>query len=105
MTLTGIIGGKFMERDRVKKPEQALYKAQLSQYYQAVDLYVGATLNLHGHKFVLMDADEYAFRHMEEHGDEVASRDLFLTAVFGCALSVSICVLCRAVYCIDLYAV
>ncbi|KAJ6667654.1 hypothetical protein lerEdw1_016775 [Lerista edwardsae] len=39
---TGIIGGKFLERGRVKKPGQELYKSELSEYYAANDLYVGA---------------------------------------------------------------
>ena len=68
----GIIGGKFLERGRVKKPNQMPYSTQLSEYYTAPDLYVGAVVDFNKHKFVLMDADEYAFRYMEEHPMEVS---------------------------------
>jgi hypothetical protein len=34
---------------------------------------VGAVVNFNKHKFVLIDADEYAFRYMEEHPLEVRS--------------------------------
>ncbi|KXS22017.1 DUF1126-domain-containing protein [Gonapodya prolifera JEL478] len=64
----GILGGKFLERSRVLKPGQKLGDpADQAKYYCAGDLFVGATLNIFMHKFVLMDADEFAFRWMEEH--------------------------------------
>ena len=69
---TGIIGGKFLERGRVKKPDQPLYSTYLSEYYQAQDLYVGASVNFNRHKFVIIDADEYAFRYMEKAANEVS---------------------------------
>eukprot|EP00745_Piridium_sociabile_P001304 TRINITY_DN107989_c0_g1_i1.p1 TRINITY_DN107989_c0_g1~~TRINITY_DN107989_c0_g1_i1.p1 ORF type:complete len:748 (+),score=228.62 TRINITY_DN107989_c0_g1_i1:111-2354(+) len=64
---SGIIGGKFLERGRVRKPDQMAYSTELSEYYMASDLFVGAMVNFNKHKFVLIDADEYAFRCMEEH--------------------------------------
>ncbi|XP_053168976.1 EF-hand domain-containing family member C2 isoform X2 [Hemicordylus capensis] len=67
---TGVIGGKFLERSRVKKPGQELYKSELSEYYTAQDLYVGAKVCFHGHVFLLVDADEYAFNYMEKHANE-----------------------------------
>lgn len=67
---TGIIGGKFLERGRIKKPGQELYKSELSEYYGAKDLYVGAKVCFHGHVLLLVDADEYAFNYMEKHANE-----------------------------------
>ncbi|KAK7090027.1 EF-hand domain-containing family member C2-like isoform X2 [Littorina saxatilis] len=67
---SGIIGGKFLERGRVKKPNQMPYSIELSEYYTAQDLYVGALVNFNKHKFVLIDADEYAFRYMEQQPQE-----------------------------------
>ena len=67
----GIIGGKFLERNRIKKPNQARFGTELSEYYTAGDLYVGSRLNFHSHIFILIDADEYAFRYMEKHNHEV----------------------------------
>ena len=69
---TGVIGGKFLERGRVKKPNQPMYSTQLSEYYQAQDLYVGASVTFNNHRFVLIDADEYAYNYMERHDTEVS---------------------------------
>ena len=77
----GIIGGKFLERDRVKKPGQIPYSTELSQYYMAPDLFVGATVSFNQHKFILIDADEYAFRYMEEHPLEVRGHCVVLQYV------------------------
>ena len=76
LLLTGIIGGRFLERGRVKRPDQPRFSTELSQYYQAQDLYVGARLNFNGHKFILVDGDEYAFNYMERHADEVTANIL-----------------------------
>ncbi|KAL0985420.1 hypothetical protein UPYG_G00156660 [Umbra pygmaea] len=67
---TGVLGGKFLERSRVKKPGQELFKSEMSQYFSAQDLYVGAKINLNHQGFHLVDADEYAFNYMEHHADE-----------------------------------
>lgn len=67
----GVIGGKFLERGRVKKPGQELFKSELSQYFTAQDLYVGATLCFNNKPFQLLDADEYTFNYMEQHAEEV----------------------------------
>lgn len=68
----GIIGGKFLERTRIKKPQQPLYSTTMSEYYLAQDLFVGAHVNFNSHKFILIDADEYAFRYMEGNAPEVS---------------------------------
>ncbi|XP_033003020.1 EF-hand domain-containing family member C2 [Lacerta agilis] len=73
---TGIVGGKFLERGRVKKPGQEQFKAELSEYYTAKDLYVGAKVCFHGHVFLLVDADEYAFNYMEKHANEFPVSDI-----------------------------
>jgi len=67
---SGVIGGKFLERGRVKKPNQPLYSTALSEYYSAHDLFVGTTLDLNNHRFVLIDADAYAYNYMKEHSSE-----------------------------------
>jgi DUF1126 PH-like domain len=65
---SGIPGGKFLERGRVKKTASA---GSASQYYAASDFYVGATVEFNKHKFVLLEADEYAYLYMENHASEV----------------------------------
>ncbi|XP_071340380.1 EF-hand domain-containing family member C2 isoform X2 [Trachinotus anak] len=67
---SGVLGGKFLERGRVKKPCQELFKSELSEYFKAQDLYVGATLCLNNKNFQLLDADEYTFSYMEKHAEE-----------------------------------
>ncbi|KAF2975435.1 hypothetical protein EK904_002001 [Melospiza melodia maxima] len=67
---SGIAGGKFLERSRIKKPGQELFKSEPSEYYQAQDLFVGARLCFHGHNFLLVDADEYTFNYMEKNANE-----------------------------------
>ena len=71
LVLSGIIGGKFLERGRIKKPGQEQFSTQLSQYYMARDLFVGALVEFNCFRFVLIDADEYAYRYMESHGNQV----------------------------------
>ncbi|KAG1970362.1 EF-hand domain-containing family member C2 isoform X1 [Pimephales promelas] len=67
---SGLIGGKFLERGRVKKPGQELFKSEKSEYYTAQDLYVGARVDLNNQPFQLLDADEFTFNYMEQHADE-----------------------------------
>lgn len=67
----GVIGGKFLERSRVKKPGQELFKSEMSEYYKAQDLYVGARISINNQAFQLVNADEYAFNYMEQHAEEV----------------------------------
>lgn len=67
----GILGGKFLERGRIKKPGQELFKSEPSEYFKAQNLFVGAKVCFHGHNFLLVDADEYTFNYMEKHANEV----------------------------------
>ncbi|XP_063811697.1 EF-hand domain-containing family member C2 isoform X1 [Pseudophryne corroboree] len=67
---SGILGGKFLERCRVKKPGQELFKSEMSEYFKAADLFVGARVNFHGYNFILVDADEYVFNYMEKNVNE-----------------------------------
>ena len=40
-------------------------------YYLADDLYIGAKANFNDHRFIIIDADEYALRYMEKHNEQV----------------------------------
>ncbi|XP_074156905.1 EF-hand domain-containing family member C2 isoform X2 [Sminthopsis crassicaudata] len=70
MRNSGILGGKFLERDRVKKPGQLLFKSEPSEFFKAWDLFVGAHVCFNGHNFILLNCDEYAFSYMEQHANE-----------------------------------
>lgn len=54
----------------MKKPNQPNFSTQLSQYYMARDLYVGAQVIINDHKFVFVDADEYAYNYMERNAEK-----------------------------------
>ncbi|XP_075287037.1 EF-hand domain-containing family member C2 isoform X1 [Opisthocomus hoazin] len=73
---TGILGGKFLERGRIKKPGQELFKSEPSEYFKAQNLFVGARVCFHGHNFLLVDADEYTFNYMEKHANEFSMADI-----------------------------
>ncbi|KAF1484148.1 EF-hand domain-containing family member C2, partial [Megadyptes antipodes antipodes] len=73
---TGILGGKFLERGRIKKPGQELFKSEPSEYFKAQNLFVGARVCFHGHNFLLVDADEYTFNYMEKHANEFSVADV-----------------------------
>lgn len=67
---SGITGGKFLKRSRVKKPGQEIFKSELLEYIKAKELYVGAKVNLNGYLFLLLNADEYTFNYMEKLSDK-----------------------------------
>ncbi|CAH2220366.1 EF-hand domain-containing family member C2 [Pelobates cultripes] len=73
---SGIDGGKFLERCRVKKPGQELFKSELSEYFKAEDLFVGARVKFNDHNFILVDADEYVFNYMEKNANEFPMADI-----------------------------
>lgn len=84
---SGIIGGKFLERGQIAKPK--VREEDATVYYQAEDLCVGSRIQLNRHKFVLIDADEYALRYMEKHAEQFphANIDLILAKLKGPAVS------------------
>ena len=90
---TGVVSGKFIERTRIKKPGQELYNTELSKYYTANDLYVGARVDFNRHKFALIDADDYAYNYMERNGHPHAnmSRILQKLAPVACPVTVPGC--------------
>jgi Ca2+-binding EF-hand superfamily protein len=70
---SGIIGGKFLQRQRIKHPEQdpeSIKRLGKSEYYKAQDLYVGAVLNIFNHKMELTETDEFTLRYMEGRPQE-----------------------------------
>lgn len=78
----GIQACKFLERRRVKKPGQTRYPVKSSEYWQAEDFYVGAEVEIEDFRFRLVDADEYAYRYMESHPEQVLYCFLCYHSVF-----------------------
>ena len=58
---SGRIGGRFMERKQQTNPVT-------SKYYSEKDFVLGATVYLAGFKFMLVKADEYTEKYMEDNG-------------------------------------
>jgi len=83
----GFRGGKFLERGRVKKPNQPRYPVEFSKYFTLCDMYIGAVLEVNKFKFELIDADEYAYMYLEKHADEVRTTAVTViqTAVWALA--------------------
>ncbi|XP_045850538.1 EF-hand domain-containing family member C2 isoform X3 [Meles meles] len=67
---SGITGGKFLKRTRVKKPGQEVFKSELSEYIKAEELYIGAKVNVNGYLFLLLNADKYTLNYMERNSDK-----------------------------------
>ncbi|XP_032331163.1 EF-hand domain-containing family member C2 [Camelus ferus] len=67
---SGFTGGMFLKRSRVKKPGQEVFKSELSEYIKAEELYIGAKVNVNGYMFLLLNADEYTLKYMEENSDK-----------------------------------
>lgn len=57
---SGIIGGKFLERQKVYQPGSRVA-------YGEADLYVGNTLDVFNRGFELLDADEFTLQYMENN--------------------------------------
>lgn len=67
---TGVVGGKFLERRKITKPN--------NEEYTSRDFYVGAVIQVFSNGFVLNDADEYAFKFMESNPQDFPYSDLQL---------------------------
>ncbi|KAL5013732.1 hypothetical protein ScPMuIL_008002 [Solemya velum] len=67
---SGIIGGKFLERTRVAKPNSTPDKPV---FYGPQDFYIGAMVEVFKHRFVITNADAYVLKYMEEHSDQFPS--------------------------------
>jgi hypothetical protein len=70
---SGIKGGKFLEKKRIKKESAFKNGAtnnvndDTAQYYGSEDFYVGAELAFHRHPFLIIGADAFALKFMEQH--------------------------------------
>ncbi|CAL9690452.1 unnamed protein product [Knipowitschia caucasica] len=73
---SGVLGGKFLGRTRVKKPGQEVFKSELSKYFTAQDFFVGAVLHINHINFKLINADEYTLNYMEKHPEEFAKANV-----------------------------
>eukprot|EP00804_Cyclotella_cryptica_P025317 CCRYP_012420-RA/>CCRYP_012420-RA protein AED:0.06 eAED:0.10 QI:4762/0.8/0.66/1/0.6/0.33/6/1549/641 len=54
---SGVMGGNFLRRHTIKRSN--------GECYSAKDMYVGNTVDIVGHRFLLLNADEYSYKLME----------------------------------------
>ncbi|CBH17036.1 Repeat of unknown function (DUF1126)/EF-hand domain pair, putative [Trypanosoma equiperdum] len=64
----GIVGGKFLQRQRSKRPN--------GEFYTAKDFFVGARLTINGFPFVILSSDERSLSYMETKHDEFIRSDI-----------------------------
>lgn len=61
-----------MERRRVMKPGQPIFRTGLPDYYSFSDIFIGARMVFNGFKFEIYGADEHTLTFMEGHPAEFA---------------------------------
>lgn len=59
---SGIVGGKFLQRQKVRRPD--------GNYFQADDFYVGARVVLNAYPFVILNSDAHSLDYMEHNPEE-----------------------------------
>ena len=68
---TGMASGKFLERMKLHKPGTSGTRLK---YYNKTDMFVGATVQAQGRKFVLTSMDEFTARLMDAEDSAVAAK-------------------------------
>ncbi len=64
-----------MERTRVLTPGSSLTDPAGPTYYDAKNFYVGGAIEVLSRKFILLDADEFAFNYMEQNSGKFTFSD------------------------------
>ncbi|XP_036023862.1 EF-hand domain-containing protein 1 isoform X2 [Onychomys torridus] len=70
---SGIIGGKFLGRTKVVKPFSSVDNPV---YYGPSDFFIGAVIEVFGHRFVILDTDEYVLKYMESNASQYSPEAL-----------------------------
>uniref|UniRef100_A0A8C6IJN0 EF-hand domain-containing protein 1 n=1 Tax=Mus spicilegus TaxID=10103 RepID=A0A8C6IJN0_MUSSI len=70
---SGIIGGKFLGRTKVVK---SFSPVDNPIYYSPSDFFIGAVIEVFGHRFVILDTDEYVLKYMESNASQYSPEAL-----------------------------
>ncbi|XP_005991103.1 EF-hand domain-containing protein 1 [Latimeria chalumnae] len=70
---SGIIGGKFLEKTRIPKPGSSV---DHPNFYTPQDFAIGSTIEVFGHRFILLNADEYVLKYVEANASQFPSHTL-----------------------------
>uniref|UniRef100_A0A2R8MQY8 EF-hand domain-containing protein 1 n=1 Tax=Callithrix jacchus TaxID=9483 RepID=A0A2R8MQY8_CALJA len=70
---SGIIGGKYLGRTKVVKPYSTVDNPI---YYGPGDFFIGAVIEVFGHRFIILDTDEYVLKYMESNAAQYSPEAL-----------------------------
>ncbi|XP_066215306.1 EF-hand domain-containing protein 1 [Saccopteryx leptura] len=70
---SGIIGGKYLGRTKVVKPHSSV---ENPIYYGPSDFFIGAVIEVFGHRFIILDTDEYVLKYMESNAAQYSPETL-----------------------------
>ncbi|XP_038539686.1 EF-hand domain-containing protein 1 isoform X2 [Canis lupus familiaris] len=70
---SGIIGGKYLGRTKVAKPSST---AEDPIYYGPTDFFIGAVIEVFGHRFIILDTDDYVLKYMENNAAQYSPEAL-----------------------------
>ncbi|AIN99468.1 hypothetical protein LPMP_270860 [Leishmania panamensis] len=65
---SGIVGGKFLQRQKVRRAD--------GEYFHADDFYVGARVELNSFPLVILNSDEHSLNYMEHNPEEFSHSDI-----------------------------
>ncbi|KAI5946509.1 EF-hand domain-containing protein 1 [Manis javanica] len=63
-TILVSLGGKCLDRNKVVKPYSSV---ENPVYYGPSDFFIGAVIEVFGHRFIILDADDYVLKYMESN--------------------------------------
>ncbi|CCW60987.1 unnamed protein product [Phytomonas sp. EM1] len=69
MRNSGIVGGKFLSRQKVKRPGS-------EEFYTSGDFFVGARVIINAFPFMILKSDERSLCYMENNGEEFSHSDI-----------------------------
>lgn len=80
---SGIQGGKFLERKRIPKADDAAQGQTVTKFLTSEDLFIGAKIRIFGRVFELLEADSLTLRCMEANKSRypVANFDAIIAKV------------------------
>ncbi|KAM8778954.1 EF-hand domain-containing protein 1 [Rhynchonycteris naso] len=70
---SGIIGGKYLGRTKVVKPHSSV---ENPIYYGPSDFFIGAVIDVFGHRFIILDTDQYVLKYMESNAAQYSPETL-----------------------------
>lgn len=71
---SGFTGGKYLDKCRVARPGCG---PEAPTYYGPQDFYIGAVVDIFRKRFVIIDADYYVLKYMEDHAHQFPGIILF----------------------------